>query len=228
MLLIDPSSRHGRMDVIWHQCLGNEKNTASRWFTFQEMLTLGELGTVFGAKESHEVRQHKGPSGKETNVPKGHPAATTGHVWGSLQVIQLLGFKLPWHQWEQMGAVQLYHEQITDSWVKQFWCYFKPLSPLVTGISPLQHHFHTILASPHLNLMFLSDHDGKLSSTRSNRAYLQCFPQSHTKRSKTQSLWWFKENHSNEDILWSIILRPRFLGLRDLRSADVVSPPLHR
>lgn len=107
LLLIDPSSRHGRMDVVWHQCLGNEKNTASRWFTFQEMLTLGEPGTVFGAKESHEVRWHKGPSWKETNVPKGQPAATTGHVWGSLQVIQLLGFKLPWHQWEQMGAVHI-------------------------------------------------------------------------------------------------------------------------
>ena len=160
-------------------------------------------------RKGGQEQQHKGPSWQETNVPKGQPAANTGHVWGSLQVIQLLGFKLPWHQWEQMGAVQLYHEQITDSWVKQFWCYFKPLSPLVTGISPLQHHFHTILASPHLNLMFLSDHDGKLSSTRSNRAYLQCFPQSHTKRSKTQSLWWSKENHRNEDILWSIILRPR-------------------
>ena len=160
-------------------------------------------------RKGGQEQQHKGPSWQETNVPKGQPAANTGQVWGSLQVIQLLGFKLPWHQWEQMGAVQLYHEQITDSWVKQFWCYFKPLSPLVTGISPLQHHFHTILASPHLNLMFLSDHDGKLSSTRSNRAYLQCFPQSHTKRSKTQSLWWSKENHRNEDILWSIILRPR-------------------
>ena len=30
--------------------------------------------------------------------------------------------------------------------------------------------------------LFLSDHDGKLSSIRSNRAYLQCFPQSLTQR----------------------------------------------
>ena len=35
---------------------------------------------------------------------------------------------------------------------------------------------------PPLISLFLSNHDGKLSSTRSNRAYLQCFPQSFTQR----------------------------------------------
>ena len=34
-------------------------------------------------------------------------------------------------------------------WVKPCCCCFKPLSPLVGGISPLQHHFHTIMSIPH-------------------------------------------------------------------------------
>ena len=102
-----------------------------------------------GAKESHEVRRHKGPSWQETNVPTGQPAATTGHVWGSFQVIQLLGFKLPWHQLEQMGAVHIVPWANCRFMGQAIFVFFKPLSPLATGISPLQHHFHTIMSIPH-------------------------------------------------------------------------------
>ena len=71
-------------------------------------------------------------------------------------------------------------------------------------------------------LTSLFDPEGFVSSTRSERSYLQI---SHTKRPQHTITLVIKENHGNEDILSheSLIMGPRMMGLKDLVFVDTTS-----
>ena len=71
-------------------------------------------------------------------------------------------------------------------------------------------------------LTSLFDPEGFVSSTRSERSYLQI---SHKKRPQHTITLVIKENHGNEDILSheSLIMGPRMMGLKDLVFVDATS-----
>ena len=137
---------------------------------------------VWGRLTIPETEMTWGASWRETNMPSEQPAPSTGPVWARRQVIQHPGFKPPWYQEEQRNAIH------TGSWPKRrfmaktmllFWKK-KNTQSLITGIIFLQHHSHTPSCIYHTTVLtILFDQDGFVSSTRSERSYLQI---SRTKR----------------------------------------------
>ena len=91
----------------------------------------------------------RGPRDRKPMCPQDSQQQPLGMCEGAFKWFSFWASSFPDTNGSRWVLFTLYHEQIADSWVKQFSCCFKPLSPLVTGISPLQHHFHTIMSIPH-------------------------------------------------------------------------------